>query len=246
MSDSTNVPAAAPIDAKAKAAERKQQFLDVWPRLEDELVDVMKVHGMPDDAKEWFRRVRPFPFSSLSFFFLSLMVSARAFIFEQNLNYNTPWGKLNRGISVVDTYEILQGRTLSEEEFFKASVLGWCVELLQAYFLVADDMMDASITRRGQPCWYRVPQVGNIAINDSFMLEAAIYHLLKLHFRNEESYVYILELFLETTFRTEIGQLIDLITAPEEEVNLSKFSLKKSVGLCPVSLLLTESGPDTS
>lgn len=187
-------------DAKAKAAERKKQFLDVWPKLEDELVDLMKKHSMPDDATEWFRR---------------------------NLKYNTPWGKLNRGISVVDTFEILQGRALTEEEFFKASVLGWCVELLQAYFLVADDMMDASVTRRGQPCWYRVEGVGNIAINDSFMLEAAIYHLLKVHFRNEACYTYILELFLETTLKTEIGQLIDLITAPEDEVDLNKFSLKK-------------------
>jgi farnesyl diphosphate synthase len=50
----------------------------------------------------------------------------------------------------------------------KASILGWTVELvlsttrksggqwqLQAYFLVADDMMDASYTRRGQLCWYK-------------------------------------------------------------------------------------------
>lgn len=57
--------------------------------------------------------------------------------------------------------------------------------------------MDASITRRGQPCWYRVPKVGNIAINDSFMLEAAIYHLLKVHFRKEKYYVDLLEIFLE-------------------------------------------------
>ncbi|KAG8876857.1 Farnesyl pyrophosphate synthetase [Serendipita sp. 405] len=188
------------VDPKAKAAETKKRFLDVWQKLEEELVDLMKKHSMPEDATEWYRK---------------------------NLNYNTPWGKLNRGISVVDTYEILQGRTLTDEEFFKASVLGWCVELLQAFFLVSDDMMDASITRRGQPCWYRVPHVGNIAINDSFMLEAAIYHLLKVHFRQEKCYAYLLELFLETTFKTEIGQLIDLITAPEEEVDLSKFSLKK-------------------
>lgn len=41
------------------------------------------------------------------------------------------------------------------------------------------------------------PNVGNIAINDAFMLEAAIYYLLKEHFRQEKYYVDLLELFLE-------------------------------------------------
>lgn len=48
------------------------------------------------------------------------------------LDYNVPGGKLNRGLSVVDTVEILKGRTLTDEEYFKAAVLGWCVELVRA------------------------------------------------------------------------------------------------------------------
>ena len=75
------------------------------------------------------------------------------------------------------------------------------------------------------------------------MLEAAIYFLLKKHFRKEKYYIDIVELFLEvsdskrldhcgphlhqTTFQTEMGQLIDLLTAPEDHVDLSKFSLQK-------------------
>lgn len=59
------------------------------------------------------------------------------------------------------------------------------------------------------------------------MLEAAIYYLLKKHFKKQPYYVELVELFLETTFQTELGQLIDLITAPEDSVDLSKFSLEK-------------------
>ena len=71
------------------------------------------------------------------------------------------------------------------------------------------------------------PGVGTIAINDAFMLEAAIYFLLKKYFRQEPYYVDLFELFQETTFQTEMGQLIDLLTAPEDHVDLSKFSLEK-------------------
>ncbi|KAK0430885.1 isoprenoid synthase domain-containing protein [Armillaria borealis] len=109
-----------------------------------------------------------------------------------------------------------KGTPLTDNEYLKATVLSWGIELLQAFFLVSDDMMDSSITRRGQPCWYRVPKICKITINEL------------MHFRGESYYVDILELFLETTFQTEMGQLIDLITAPENEVDLSKFSLKKT------------------
>lgn len=127
----------------------------------------------------------------------------------------------------MDTTSLILSRPLNEEEFFLSATLGWCTELLQAFFLVSDDIMDSSKTRRGQPCWYLMPNVGMIAINDAFMLESSIYLLLKKYFRSRSCYVDLLELFHEVTFQTELGQQCDLLTAPEEKVDLANFSMEK-------------------
>lgn len=130
-------------------------------------------------------------------------------------------------MSVPDSVSILLDSPLSEEQFFQSATLGWMTELLQAFFLVSDDIMDSSITRRGQPCWYRQEGVGMVAINDAFLLEMGIYTLLKKYFRSHPAYVDLIELFHETTYQTELGQLCDLLTAPEEKVNLDNFSMEK-------------------
>jgi farnesyl diphosphate synthase len=132
-------------------------------------------------------------------------------------------------MSVVDTASLLLDKALEPgtEDYFRAALLGWMIELLQAFFLVSDDIMDASKTRRDQPCWYLVPKVGMVAINDAFLLESAIYVLLKRHFRQEKSYIDMVELFHEVTFQTELGQACDLLTAPEDHVDLDNFSLEK-------------------
>ncbi|KAF8645905.1 hypothetical protein AX16_007491 [Volvariella volvacea WC 439] len=188
------------MSSQADKAARRAKFEGVWKVIRDELVEYMKSQGMPKEATDWY---------------------------FNNLEYNVPGGKLNRGMSVVDTVEILKGRALTDDEYHRSAVLGWCIELLQAFFLVSDDIMDSSITRRGQPCWYRQPQIGMIAINDSFLLEAAIYHLLKVYFKKEPYYIDLVELFLDVTHKTEYGQLVDLITAPEDHVDLNRFSLEK-------------------
>lgn len=41
-------------------------------------------------------------------------------------------GKLNRGISVVDTVEILLGKQLEGEEYYKVAMVGWCIELVSS------------------------------------------------------------------------------------------------------------------
>ena len=129
-------------------------------------------------------------------------------------------------MSVPDTVSILLQRPLSEEEYFQAATLGWLIELLQAFFLVSDDIMDSSITRRGKPCWYRHDGVGMIAINDAFLLESAIYQLLKKHFRQHPNYIDMVELFHDISYQTELGQACDLLTAPKD-VDLDSFSMEK-------------------
>ncbi|TKY72285.1 Farnesyl pyrophosphate synthase 1 [Spatholobus suberectus] len=135
-------------------------------------------------------------------------------------------GKLNRGLSVIDSYRLLKdGQALNDDEIFLASALGWCIEWLQAYFLVLDDIMDNSHTRRGQPCWFRVPKVGMIAVNDGVLLRNHIARILRKHFREKPYYVDLLDLFNEVEFQTASGQMIDLITTLEGEKDLSKYTL---------------------
>jgi farnesyl diphosphate synthase len=106
-------------------------------------------------------------------------------------------------------------------------VLGWCVEYLQAYFLVADDIMDSSLTRRGQPCWYKQDDVKMAAINDSFFLECCIYTLLRKYFRHLPYYVDLVDLFHETTLQTVVGQNLDLITGQADQLNLAAYTIER-------------------
>lgn len=115
--------------------------------------------------------------------------------FANLLTYNLTGGKKNRGMSVVKCFQELH-LGCSEEQLEKARILGWCVELFQAYFLIHDDIMDGSITRRGQPCWYRLDNVNLVAINDANYLQSLNFEILKHFFGNSKAYVELVELFL--------------------------------------------------
>ncbi|BAE61419.1 polyprenyl synthetase [Aspergillus flavus] len=181
-------------------ATDRAAFQEVFPSLAEDILAYAKESNLPENALQWF---------------------------EKALNVNVPGGKLNRGLSCPDTGLALLEKPLTEEQFKHLSILGWLTELLQAFFLVSDDIMDSSITRRGQPCWYRQEGVGLIAINDAFLLESSIYVILKKHFRSHPAYADFIDLFHETTWQTELGQLCDLITAPEDKVDLNNFSMEK-------------------
>lgn len=133
---------------------------------------------------------------------------------EEAIAYNLRGGKLNRGLSVPVSYEVLVPAATAQE-LHLAAILGWTVEFLQAFYLVADDIMDGSETRRGQPCWFRRHEVGMIAFNDSIVLETCVYSILRQHCRGLASYTGLLEALLETSRLTALGQAIDLTTAAE-------------------------------
>jgi farnesyl diphosphate synthase len=177
-----------------------KDFVDVFSVISRNVVEEMKSLGFPDQAVDYM---------------------------NQMLSYNVVGGKMNRGLSVGHSYSLVKGRELSVEEKLEADILGWCVEILQAFFLVADDLMDHSKTRRGQPCWYLLPQIGNNAVNDSFILESVIYKTLKTYFREKPYYVGLLEQFHSVTYQTELGQLMDLITAPIGKINFDNFNIHR-------------------
>mmetsp|Transcript_60504 Transcript_60504/g.131082 ORF Transcript_60504/g.131082 Transcript_60504/m.131082 type:complete len:430 (+) Transcript_60504:63-1352(+) len=143
------------------------------------------------------------------------------------LDYNVKGGKMNRGLTVVASgAEILRSRgaTVDSDVLSKLAVLGWCIEWLQAWLLIADDIMDDSETRRGQPCWYKNPHVQKIAINDAFLVENLVFRTLKRHFWMEPYYGQLVDLFLVTTFQTECGQLLDLLCM---NIDVDDFSLTR-------------------
>lgn len=155
---------------------------------------------------------------------------------QELLEGAVPGGKMTRGLTVVHSLEAFVGdRELTAEEVQKACVLGWCIEWLQGFFLVADDIMDQSKTRRGNLCWYRREKpidgangetVDLIACNDSLLIEGTMYRILKLYLKGEPYYMDVVEMFLETSYQTELGQLLDLTSQPNTKTNnLDLFTL---------------------
>jgi len=137
---------------------------------------------------------------------------------DQMIRYNVIGGKYWRGVLVLESTQALAlGKRQSFTELKKkAAVLGWCIEVLQAYFLVSDDIMDGSKTRRGQPCWYLQPTVQMDAINDAFILNSMIWWMIRTYFADDTKLqLSIFTLFQTVSHATEMGQMMDLISQPQ-------------------------------
>ena len=183
----------------------KDLFNDMFTQLKQDFVnDLPTVYEMPFEATDWV---------------------------DKMIEYTVNGGKMNRGLAMMEAQKLLAkaaGRKLTNKERVQSAALGWCIEYLQAFFLVADDIMDGSVTRRSQPCWYKKPDVKLIAINDSFILESCVYKILKKYFGKETYYPQLVDMFIETTRQTELGQLMDLTSQPlEGPIDLNRFTIER-------------------
>lgn len=149
--------------------------------------------------------------------------------FREAIYYNLPHGKRNRGLAVVVTHKILSQHYKQRPDLERARMIGWCIEMLQTHFLILDDIMDESLTRRGQKCWHLKKNVGNIAINDSFFMQQTIFYILTKHFINSPYFTHLITLLFETMYRTTTGQCLDLKSSakPGEIPDLDKFTIDK-------------------
>lgn len=192
-----------PLAARATVSkDESRDFMAVFPDLVRELTEKANEYNAKD-ASKWFAKA---------------------------LQYNVPRGKKNRGLLTVLTYKKLVSEDqLTPENLKKAQYLGWCVEMLQAMFLIADDIMDGGATRRGQVCWHKLDDVGMLAINDSLMIENAIFTVLKNHFRHHECYADLLDLFHEVIFITTCGQSLDILSTSKDVTSFTMDKYKSIV-----------------
>ncbi|XP_065072144.1 farnesyl pyrophosphate synthase-like isoform X1 [Rhopilema esculentum] len=147
---------------------------------------------------------------------------------RSSFEYNALGGKCNRGLMVPVCLDYLRGGNLTQDEESKAIKLGWCVEILQAFLLVADDIVDRSELRRGKPCWYKNPHVGLVAVNDAFILESMVYRLVNQIFRSEKYYIRIVDLFHQVNHKTVFGQQLDLLTSQSgKKIDFDIFTIER-------------------
>ncbi|KAF1890691.1 hypothetical protein Lal_00013286 [Lupinus albus] len=177
-------------------ADLKSTFFKIYSVLKSELLQDPAFEFF-NDSRQWVERMLDYNVPGDEVY-QSDVVVITSVVTATTILWPIHPGKLNRGMSVIESYRLLKdGRELNDDEIFLASALGWCIEWLQAHFLVMDDIMDNSHTRRGQPCWFRLPNVGLIAANDGLLLRNHIHRILKNHFMGKPYYVDLLHLFNE-------------------------------------------------
>jgi len=186
---------------RAASSDEQRDFVSIFPDVVRDLLQQETLKDVPD-ALKWLSKV---------------------------MQYNVRGGKMNRGLAVGMSYKLLaKPEDLTKDNIRRAHVLGWCIEMLQSYFLISDDMIDGSDLRRGKPAWHRANDRGLAAISDAILLEAALYSLIDMHCADQPYYTDVLRLFHSVTLKTALGQTLDLMSCDAEgRPRLDRFTMER-------------------
>ncbi|KAJ8717854.1 hypothetical protein PYW07_005784 [Mythimna separata] len=180
--------------------QNKQKFDQVLPEVMDTLMSSPKFQNQLPEVGNWVKKL---------------------------LNYTMDGGKQGRGLAVPFAYHKMEDpEYFTEEKMHTARFLGWSLEM--ASLLAIDDIIDVSTTRRGKPCWYLQPDVGNSAINDCFLIYHCFMELIELKFGKEPFYADLVKLINETVLYTTIGEYLDYSSGyTKEKNNLDGFTMER-------------------
>ncbi|KAJ8717214.1 hypothetical protein PYW08_005613 [Mythimna loreyi] len=173
-------------------ATEKKAFLDVLPEVINTIVTGPKLRDLPE-LRSWINKL---------------------------LKYMLGGGKLGRGLMISIGYKMFEEpEHFSEEKQHSARVLGWCSEMMQANFLILDDIVDSGTIRRGKPCWHLQPNVGFSGINDALILYQSMLEALDLYFGKSPIYPDLLRHFNESVYRVTLGEHLDLKSSYSKKKN---------------------------
>ncbi|KAI1305188.1 Farnesyl pyrophosphate synthase [Halotydeus destructor] len=171
---------------------------------------------------------------------------------EKCFDYMLRDGKWTRPACFLQMYMALQGP--GNRDMVTARAMGWTLEMLQASFLIADDLVDMSDTRRGRPCWH--VKEGIRALNDVAILREGIDFILQKYCRSHPLYAEMLELFNWVARIAYGGQKMDLMASdagrrgdlanftPENYDTLRKYNNSSYTTILPYRLAAYFAGLD--
>ncbi|VDK71030.1 unnamed protein product [Onchocerca ochengi] len=121
-------------------------------------------------------------------------------------------GKCNRGMLLITAYKAFGGQQ-NEERLEMVTNIAACLELLQSFFLIEDDIVDEGINRRGKSCWHRLEGIGINGINDGLLLDCMVSYILG----NNGVPIAVRDAFDEARRITVLGQILDCETKSVED-----------------------------
>ncbi|KAK6728492.1 hypothetical protein RB195_005870 [Necator americanus] len=125
-------------------------------------------------------------------------------------------GKNARALLALESFQTLNPGADSADVHRMAECAS-LLEMIQSFYLILDDIMDAAETRRGKPCWYKNPDIGMSAVNDALLLDVFVEDIIRDLYAGHPQADRLCEAYRKSKRVTLLGQLLD--TASVGDVN---------------------------